>query len=58
MSACRRWKELAAFERKRHSSLERASAVAAQTEEVWQPQKDLLKEELPLAVPKVCSPCS
>ncbi|XP_059692952.1 serine/threonine-protein kinase PAK 3-like [Haemorhous mexicanus] len=49
-----RWKELAAFERKHHSSLERASAVAAQTEEVWQPQKDLLKEELPLAVPKVC----
>ncbi|XP_059692914.1 uncharacterized protein LOC132322438 [Haemorhous mexicanus] len=49
-----RWKELAAFERKHHSSLERASAVVAQTEEQWQPQRDLLKEELPLAVPKVC----
>ncbi|XP_064261360.1 rootletin-like [Passer domesticus] len=50
----REWKELAAFERKRHSSLERASEVAAQTAEEWQPQRDLLKEAVPLAVPKVC----
>ncbi|XP_064262101.1 uncharacterized protein LOC135291774 [Passer domesticus] len=48
-----RWKELAAFERKWHSSLERASEVAARTAEEWQPQRDLLKEAVPLAVPKV-----
>ncbi|XP_064278795.1 rootletin-like [Passer domesticus] len=48
-----RWKELAAFERKRHSSLERVSEVAAPTAEEWQPQRDLLKEAVPLAVPKV-----
>ncbi|XP_064261366.1 TOG array regulator of axonemal microtubules protein 2-like [Passer domesticus] len=48
-----RWKELAAFERKRHSSLERVSEVAAATAEEWQPQRDLLKEAVPLAVPKV-----
>ncbi|XP_064262059.1 uncharacterized protein LOC135291719 [Passer domesticus] len=48
-----RWKELAACERKHHSSLERASEVAAPTTEEWQPQRDLLKEAVPLAVPKV-----
>ncbi|XP_064263316.1 rootletin-like [Passer domesticus] len=48
-----RWKELAACERKHHSSLERASEVAAATAEEWQPQRDLLKEAVPLAVPKV-----
>ncbi|KAL9822675.1 uncharacterized protein GJ701_017267 [Geothlypis trichas] len=48
------WKELAAFERKRHSSRERVTEVATQTEEEWPPQRDLLKEAVPLAVPKVC----
>ncbi|RLV97001.1 hypothetical protein DV515_00012207 [Chloebia gouldiae] len=47
-----RWKELAAFERKHHSSLESAFEVAAQTVEESQPQRDLLKESVPLAVPK------
>ncbi|XP_053788517.1 rootletin-like [Vidua chalybeata] len=51
-----RWKQLAAFERKHHSSLERAFEVAAQTAEESQPQRDLLKEAVPLAAPKVCRP--
>ncbi|XP_053860022.1 rootletin-like [Vidua macroura] len=51
-----RWKQLSAFEGKHHSSLERAFEVAAQTAEESQPQRDLLKEAVPLAAPKVCRP--
>lgn len=49
---------LAAHERKRRSSLEWVFEVAAETAEGSQLQRDLLKEEVPLAVPKVCSPYS
>ncbi|XP_058681850.1 uncharacterized protein LOC131572618 [Poecile atricapillus] len=51
-----RWKELAAFGRNRHSSLERTAEVAAEPEEESQVQRDLRKEEVPQAVPKVCCP--
>ncbi|XP_053860094.1 uncharacterized protein LOC128822418 [Vidua macroura] len=51
-----RWKQLSAFEGKHHSSLERVFEVAAQTTEESQPQRDLLKEAVPLAAPKVCRP--
>ncbi|KAL9821922.1 uncharacterized protein GJ701_016824 isoform 3-T3 [Geothlypis trichas] len=49
-----RWKELAAFESRRRCSRERALEVAAETAEEAQVARDLLKEEVPLAVPKVC----
>ncbi|XP_041342213.1 uncharacterized abhydrolase domain-containing protein DDB_G0269086-like [Pyrgilauda ruficollis] len=49
-----RWKEVAAFESKRHSSLERVLEVAAERAEEPQLQRDLVKEEVPLAVPKDC----
>ncbi|XP_037981497.1 centrosome-associated protein CEP250-like [Motacilla alba alba] len=49
-----RWKGLAAFESRRHSSRERPLEVAAETAEEPQLQRDLLKEEVPLAVPKAC----
>ncbi|XP_064259568.1 uncharacterized protein LOC135289689 isoform X2 [Passer domesticus] len=48
-----RWKELSAFESKQHSSLERVLEVSAETAEEPQLQRDLAKEEVPLAVPKV-----
>ncbi|XP_063268035.1 uncharacterized protein LOC134558282 [Prinia subflava] len=51
-----RWKQLAALERKRHSSLAWGFETSAETEEELQPQRDLLKKEAPLAVPKVCCP--
>ncbi|XP_023802896.1 rootletin-like [Cyanistes caeruleus] len=53
-SPCKPWKELAAFEGKRHSSPDRAFEAAPETAEESQPQRDLLKEEVPLAVTKVC----
>ncbi|XP_058681857.1 centrosome-associated protein CEP250-like [Poecile atricapillus] len=49
-----RWKELAAFEGKRHSSPDRAFEAAPETAEESQPQRELRKEEVPLAVTKVC----
>ncbi|RMC22477.1 hypothetical protein DUI87_00791 [Hirundo rustica rustica] len=51
-----RGKQLAALETKRHSSLERPFEMSAETAEELQPQRDLLKGEVPLAVPKVCRP--
>ncbi|XP_066038606.1 centrosome-associated protein CEP250-like [Chamaea fasciata] len=51
-----RWKQLAALKRKRHSSLERVFEISTETAEESQPLRDLLKEEVPLAVPKVCHP--
>lgn len=45
---------MVALERKRHFSLERAFEPSAETAEELQPQRDLLKEEVPLSVPKVC----
>ncbi|XP_054145278.1 serine/threonine-protein kinase 3-like [Melozone crissalis] len=49
-----RGKEVAAFESRRHSSRERALQVAAETAEEPELARNLLKEEVPLAVPKVC----
>ncbi|CAN8175229.1 unnamed protein product [Coccothraustes coccothraustes] len=49
-----RRKELAAFESRRHSSRERALEAAAERAQEPQLPRDLLKEEVPLAVPKVC----
>ncbi|XP_063279484.1 trichohyalin-like [Prinia subflava] len=51
-----RWEQLSALERKHHSSLARAFETSAETAEELQPHRDLLKEEVPLAVPKVCRP--
>uniref|UniRef100_H1A4K0 non-specific serine/threonine protein kinase n=1 Tax=Taeniopygia guttata TaxID=59729 RepID=H1A4K0_TAEGU len=51
-----RWKELAASERKRHSSLERVFEVAELTPVETLPQRDLLQEAFPLVAPKVCRP--
>nr|XP_041567263.1 serine/threonine-protein kinase CST20-like isoform X2 [Taeniopygia guttata] len=51
-----RWKELAASERKRHSSLERVFEVAELTPVETPPQRDLLQEAFPLVAPKVCRP--
>ncbi|RMB92459.1 hypothetical protein DUI87_31101 [Hirundo rustica rustica] len=51
-----RWKQLSVAERKRHSSRGRVFEVATETVEELQPQRDLLKEEVPLAGPKVCGP--
>ncbi|KAI1229479.1 Serine/threonine-protein kinase PAK 3, partial [Lamprotornis superbus] len=51
-----RWKEMATFERKRHSSPERAFEVVAEPAEEPEPQRDQIKEEVPLALPKVCRP--
>ncbi|XP_056371603.1 uncharacterized protein LOC130266321 [Oenanthe melanoleuca] len=51
-----RLKELAAFERKCHSSLHWASEVEAERAEESQPPRTQIKEEVPLAVPKVCRP--
>lgn len=53
-----RCKTLAALERKHHSSLERVFEVAAERVEGSQLQRVVLKEEVPGAVPKVCSPYS
>lgn len=53
LSPCRRWRKLVALERERHSSLERALETSAETAEELQPQRPLLKEEVPLPVPKV-----
>ncbi|XP_054145256.1 uncharacterized protein LOC128945516 [Melozone crissalis] len=47
-----RGKEVAAFESRRHSSRERALQVAAETAEEPELARNLLKEEVPLAVPK------
>lgn len=58
LSPCCKRKELAAFESRRGCSRERALAVAAETAEEAQVARDLLKEEVPLAVPKVRSPYS
>ncbi|XP_032940478.1 serine/threonine-protein kinase PAK 1-like [Catharus ustulatus] len=53
LSIQKQWNEWTGFERKWHSSLKRACEVAAEAAEKSQPQRDALKEEAPLAVPKV-----
>ncbi|TRZ18914.1 hypothetical protein HGM15179_008208 [Zosterops borbonicus] len=49
-----RWKQSAALGRRSHSSLETALEMSAERGEESQPPRALLKEDVPLAVPKVC----